>query len=76
MAHGNDVDFALVQSMEEAMALTRSTKFQGYYLVVDEASLSKDDLTTSCRIDGFYSTGTILKPSSGSAWSKISGGFY
>ena len=53
MAHGNDVEFALVLSIEETMALTRSSKLQGYYLVVDKASLSKDDLTASCRIDGF-----------------------
>ena len=54
MAHGNDIDFALVQSIEEAVTIARYSKFRGYYLMVDETSLSKDDLTTSCRIDGFY----------------------
>ena len=76
MAHGNDIDFALVQSIAEAVTMARSSKFRGYYLFVDETSLSKDDLTTSCRIDGFYPIGTILKPLTGTAWSKIAGGFY
>jgi hypothetical protein len=76
MAHGNDVDFALVQSVEEAVAMARNSKFQGYYLMVGETALGQDDLTTSCQLDDFYSIGTILKPLTGSAWSKIAGGFY